>query len=225
MAVYSNQRYRCTMTGTRLPENQTVLKTEVHRGDQLILERDPLNEFDPNCIRVLTTTGKWIGFVPKETAAEVAPIMDGIVGNVTIAKVRAMKESTRQGSVDLTVEIDIVINPTITFRIDLSTRNSAEDFMMKLNELKEAARRIGFAEYDRSASIKEGLAAPESKRRNMKLDMAVLEKLIDAMDKHGLRGKEIYQMYCNRVPTGQQPALPTFYAMIRKLRTTQPAQK
>jgi hypothetical protein len=218
-------RFRCTISGTRHPEKQTVLKTEVHRGDRLILEREPLNEFDPNCIRVLTTTGKWIGYVPKETAAEVAPILDGTVGNVTIAKVRAVKESIREGTSYLTIEIDIVINPTITFRIDLSTSNTSEDFMMKLNELKEAARRIGFTEYDRSASIKEGLAAPESKRRNIKLDMAILEKLVDAMVKYDFRVKHVYEMYCNQVPKDQQPALPTFYALIRKLRTTQLAQK
>jgi hypothetical protein len=203
-----------------------VLRTEVHRGDRLILEREPLNEFDPNCIRVLTTTGKWIGYIPKETAAEVAPILDGTVGNVTIAKVRAVKESTREGTAYVTAEIDIVINPTITFRIDLSTSNSVEDFVIKLNELKEAAQRIGFAEYDRSASIKEGLASPASKRRNIKLDITMLGKLIDAMEKYDFRVKDVYQMYCKQVPDDQQPvALPTFYAMIRKLRTRQPARK
>jgi hypothetical protein len=215
-----SSRFRCTIAGTRLPEKQTVLKTEVHTGDRVILEREPLTEFDPNCIRVLTTTGKWIGSVPKKTAAEVAPILDGTSGNVAIAKVRAMK-----GIGDLTVEIDIVINPTITFRIDRSTRNSTENFVMKLNELKEAARRIGFEEYDRSASIREGVAASEAKRRNLKLDMAILEKLFDAMEKHDFRLKEIYQMYCNQVPADQRPALPTFYGMIRKLRKTQSAQK
>jgi len=202
-----------------------VLKTEVHKGDRLILEREPLNEFDPNCIRVLTTAGKWIGYVPKETAAEVAPILDGTAGNVTIAKVRAVKESIREGTPYLTVEIDIVINPTITFRIDLSTNNSAEDFMTKLNELKEAARRIGFAEYDRSASIKEGLASPASKRRNVKLDMAILEEVIAWMVKYDYRVIHAYQVYCSKVPEDQQPALPTFYALVRKLRTAQLAQK
>lgn len=219
-------RYRCTLTGTRIPsEKQTVLKTEVHRGDQLILEREPLNEFDPNCIRVLTAAGKWIGYVPKETAAELAPVLDGMEGNVTVAKVRAVKESRREGTLYLTADLDIVVNPTITFRIDPHGINSVEEFIAKLNQLKEAGRKMGFAEYDRSASIKEGLAAPETKRRNIKLDIPLLEKLTVAMDEYDYTVKEVYQMYCKQVPQDQQPALPTFYAMIRELRMTKTPQK
>jgi HIRAN domain len=44
-------------------------------GRPLEIRRDPANEHDPNAIMVLAA-GELIGFVPRETAAELAPELD-----------------------------------------------------------------------------------------------------------------------------------------------------
>ncbi len=49
---------------------------EAQPGDQLQLERDPDNEYDPNAIRVVNNDGVWLGFIPKEVAAWLARDMD-----------------------------------------------------------------------------------------------------------------------------------------------------
>jgi hypothetical protein len=56
------------------------------QGDQLILEREPNNEFDSNAIKVLSFLGYHIGYVPKHVAPTLAQFMDE--GCVLICKVR-----------------------------------------------------------------------------------------------------------------------------------------
>lgn len=46
-------------------------------SDELILERDPENEDDPNAIKFLDAEGEFLGFVAKEIAAEIADTLDG----------------------------------------------------------------------------------------------------------------------------------------------------
>jgi len=50
---------------------------ELDRGDPLQLVRDPENEFDTNAVQVRNENGDLLGHLPKDTAAEVAPLMDG----------------------------------------------------------------------------------------------------------------------------------------------------
>lgn len=45
-------------------------------GDELRLERDHENEYDENAIQLVTDDGVFLGFVRKELAAELAPILD-----------------------------------------------------------------------------------------------------------------------------------------------------
>lgn len=44
--------------------------------DVLYLERDEENEYDANAIRFVNSDGVFLGFVEKEKAAEIAPLMD-----------------------------------------------------------------------------------------------------------------------------------------------------
>lgn len=46
-------------------------------GDSLLIEREPENAFDPNAIKVLSPERSLhIGYVAKEVAVELAPLMD-----------------------------------------------------------------------------------------------------------------------------------------------------
>ena len=46
-------------------------------GDGLLIDREPGNAFDPNAIKVLSPDGIiHIGYVAKEVAVELAPLMD-----------------------------------------------------------------------------------------------------------------------------------------------------
>jgi len=45
--------------------------------DGLLIEREPHNQFDPNAIKVMSPDGVYhIGYVAKEVAVELAPLMD-----------------------------------------------------------------------------------------------------------------------------------------------------
>jgi hypothetical protein len=45
-------------------------------GRPLQLRRDPANEHDPNAIQVLVASGEQAGWVPRELAEELAPLLD-----------------------------------------------------------------------------------------------------------------------------------------------------
>jgi HIRAN domain len=45
-------------------------------GSPLELRRDPGNEHDPNAIKVLVASGEQAGWVPRELAEELAPLLD-----------------------------------------------------------------------------------------------------------------------------------------------------
>lgn len=66
----------------------------VKKDDRLTLAREPLNDFDPNAIRVLWATpdgeDHQIGYVPRALAAVLAPLIDA-GGIVTALAIRAQK--------------------------------------------------------------------------------------------------------------------------------------
>lgn len=45
-------------------------------GDPLTLVREPGNPFDPNAIMFVTATGRMVGYVDKELAKTLAPLID-----------------------------------------------------------------------------------------------------------------------------------------------------
>lgn len=69
----------------RQPEEREAFKTLVV-GTVLRLERDKANAYDPNAVRVLLDqeegTPLFIGFVDKENAANMAPLLDATPGAV-----------------------------------------------------------------------------------------------------------------------------------------------
>lgn len=55
------------------------IKAEVaslKEGDAVDLVRDPSNTNDPNAIKIMATNGTWLGYVSREVAAQLAPMMD-----------------------------------------------------------------------------------------------------------------------------------------------------
>lgn len=59
------------------PIEAKVIVKGLSVDDELDLERDPHNEYDPNAIKVLDpASGEFIGFLAKEDAADIAPWMD-----------------------------------------------------------------------------------------------------------------------------------------------------
>ena len=59
------------------PIEAKAIVIKLQPDDELVLEREPENEYDENAIRVLCPkTGEFLGFVAKEVALEIAPLMD-----------------------------------------------------------------------------------------------------------------------------------------------------
>ncbi|KNC99573.1 uncharacterized protein SPPG_04962 [Spizellomyces punctatus DAOM BR117] len=65
---YTN--YRSTIVGIR------YYKGMVGKGESVILEREPLNPYDRNAIKVLNMRNDQVGHIPREQAAVLAPFMD-----------------------------------------------------------------------------------------------------------------------------------------------------
>ena len=53
------------IAGTRYVDNQDVFK-RLEKNDPLLLEREADNEYDSNAIKVLTTNGEKLGYIPKK---------------------------------------------------------------------------------------------------------------------------------------------------------------
>lgn len=69
------------VTGIWVGDRRENINKYVKNGSKFVLTREPENEFDPNAILVeLPVRGGThkldLGYVPKETAAEIAPLMD-----------------------------------------------------------------------------------------------------------------------------------------------------
>lgn len=67
--------------GTHIGKRAEHIHRYVVRGSKFVLEREPTNEYDENAIRVLLSVRKGahlldLGYVPRQRAAEIAPLMD-----------------------------------------------------------------------------------------------------------------------------------------------------
>ena len=62
---------------------------DINAGDTLVLKREPQNKFDSLAIRVETTGGVNIGYVPREKNGILARLMDA--GKLIVAEVRDKK--------------------------------------------------------------------------------------------------------------------------------------
>jgi hypothetical protein len=65
-------------------------------GEQLILRREPRNLYDKNAVAVLTMAGAPIGYIPRDVAARLAPVMDA-EGGTLLASVAELTGDPAQG--------------------------------------------------------------------------------------------------------------------------------
>lgn len=70
--------YRFDLAGANFRPSSAQGRTlGLKPGDHAFLERDPDNQYDDNAVRVLTEGDRdFIGFVPREMAATIAPLLD-----------------------------------------------------------------------------------------------------------------------------------------------------
>ncbi|MCC7174091.1 MAG: hypothetical protein IT159_02760 [Bryobacterales bacterium] len=54
-----------------------IVDSYLKPGEAVFLARDPGNQFDPNAIEIRLPQGYVIGYVPREYASEMAPLLDG----------------------------------------------------------------------------------------------------------------------------------------------------
>jgi len=85
------KQYTVKVAGVSL-ENRQAYVALVRAEDEVHLRWDPHNEHDPNAVQVWWSD-KHIGFLPKEVAAEVAPI---IIHQIIFAKVAKTLGGTRE---------------------------------------------------------------------------------------------------------------------------------
>lgn len=67
--------YCCKVAGVTFEGRQEIIAL-VRDGDDILLVPEPDNAFDRNAVKVLWQE-RHIGYLPKDTAAEVAPMLNG----------------------------------------------------------------------------------------------------------------------------------------------------
>lgn len=75
----------CHVAGTMHVDDVLIKTDDVGVGSQLLLRREPTNEYDSGAIAVYTAKGDRIGWVPKKHNPVFSRLMDG--GKLLIAKV------------------------------------------------------------------------------------------------------------------------------------------
>lgn len=103
-----DRKITCTVVGVSFEGRDKTIKT-LCQDDKILIERDPANKYDSNCISVsVVREGKKesIGFVPKEMAANLAPVMD--FGFCLEASIKTLKKFPVDG-VDEICGVDITI--------------------------------------------------------------------------------------------------------------------
>lgn len=91
--------------------HEDVLRSDAAApGRPLVLRRDPGNEHDPNAIAVDTPDGRQLGFVPRELAAELAPLLDRgeTWSAIVLREHRPSPREERSGAVMLLARADTI---------------------------------------------------------------------------------------------------------------------
>ncbi len=57
-------------------ENRQEVIAKLQMGDRVWLEREPFNAFDTNAVRVIRNNGEQIGYIRRQLARSLAPLMD-----------------------------------------------------------------------------------------------------------------------------------------------------
>lgn len=66
--------------------------------ESVVLQRQPTNAFDRNAIQVLNARNQQIGHIPREMAAVLAPVMDGLISSADVAEELRFEGHVPRGS-------------------------------------------------------------------------------------------------------------------------------
>jgi len=77
--------------------NRQAMIAELQPGDQLWLLREPNNSYDRNAIQVVNGEGECVGYLPRDLAALMAPLLDHD-GVVWPAEVLAINDCGQYGA-------------------------------------------------------------------------------------------------------------------------------
>ena len=99
----TNEFYSKINGSTFVPNGQQLI-SQLKSGDELLLEREPENTYDKNAIRVMNSSKQKLGFIPKDTAANLSKNID----NNDIVKV-SVSEVTGGGTKNVGCNILIQI--------------------------------------------------------------------------------------------------------------------
>ena len=100
-----------TVAGAKLHHADAVASESVEPGRPLELRRDPENAHDPNAIAVHPAGGgEQLGWVPRELAAELAPLLDagGTWSAVSLRESRDSPRDPRSGLTMLLAEAETI---------------------------------------------------------------------------------------------------------------------
>lgn len=64
------------VVGTRYEGRDQVIADHARVGDRVYLVREPSNPYDRNAVKVLCSNGMQIGYIPREHASYLAPVLD-----------------------------------------------------------------------------------------------------------------------------------------------------
>ena len=86
-------------------------------NERVFLRREPSNRYDQNAIRVENADGHHLGYIPKEIAADMAPLIDrtGVIPQVRVAALNYFrKQRARFTGVEIEIELTSSTDPTMT---------------------------------------------------------------------------------------------------------------
>jgi len=131
--------------------------TDAMPGDQLVVERDPYNEFDPNALQVSDKSGKIVGHLRRESAAWLASLVDA--GKVFLSG-RALP-----GGDGWRLPVDLEVR--LSDKGQEILKSSKEDFPEKVvhNHILDIYRKCGSFSTDTLSGVLElysGMVAAES---------------------------------------------------------------
>lgn len=123
------------LAGTSQPEaQQNICQLGNAKTRSYQLDREPNNHFDPNAIRV-TIAGRLLGYVPRQTASALAPMMD--LGLEVMAELVKVNSSPYHDILGLTVRIDAVDTDSQDYL------NFLDNYLLMTNKFPEIRGGIG----------------------------------------------------------------------------------
>lgn len=73
--MLAEEHIRCDVAGTHVDRRESLCG-KCKSGEELIMEREPLNKYDKNAIRIDNSMGGVLGYIPAIDAKRLAPRID-----------------------------------------------------------------------------------------------------------------------------------------------------